>query len=488
MVYKQIDALLVLCMALSREELEHLQKIDIPLVVVGGHVEGCAYIGIDDYEAASTAVRHLIGLGHQDIALLHGDDETDLNFDVPRVRIKAFQDVMAQSGLDVRPEWDEWGDFTVRSGQDAFQRLWDRPGPKPTAIFCASDEMAMGVLFEARRAGVRIPEELSVVGIDDHEFSAAVGLTTVGQRPDEQAELGTKMLLDELDGIAGAVRSTVAPHRLIVRDTTAAPQLAAPLAPASGQGSRRTVQAAKIAPGFGAGGAGSGSAGQLPDRNPAGGKPTVGGGRSGHVTLGEALDAQPHVQRGIVRVDLVRHRAVIKLHDRLGVEEFQPLGELGQVLQHVQVRGGEGQMGDGVPDPLQRRADRRPDAHRDNPAAGLHHVRGIRFLEQAEPAERDAPGRRPGVDPADPLARLHLVDAFLVPVPLFLRDQQLGQRAVDPLHQGVGGQPGAEHQLARAVQQRGRQDLFVGAAVGPAVDAAVVERRLDGRCGRRRNR
>ena len=60
MVYKQIDALLVLCMALTHEEIEHLQKIDIPLVVVGGHVEECAYIGIDDYAAASTAVRHLI--------------------------------------------------------------------------------------------------------------------------------------------------------------------------------------------------------------------------------------------------------------------------------------------------------------------------------------------------------------------------------------------------------------------------------------------
>jgi DNA-binding LacI/PurR family transcriptional regulator len=225
MVYKQIDALLVLCMALTRQELAHLHKIDIPLVVVGGHVEGCAYIGIDDYEAASTAVRHLIDLGHRDIALLHGDDETDLNFDVPRVRIEAFQDVMAQAALDIRPEWDQWGDFTVRSGQQAFQRLWSLPGAKPTAIFCASDEMALGVLFEAARAGVRIPEELSVVGIDDHEFAAAAGLTTVAQRPDQQAELGTKMLLDELDGITGAVRSSVAPHRLIVRSTTAAPRL-----------------------------------------------------------------------------------------------------------------------------------------------------------------------------------------------------------------------------------------------------------------------
>jgi LacI family repressor for deo operon, udp, cdd, tsx, nupC, and nupG len=226
MVYKQIDALLVLCMALTHEEIEHLQKIDIPLVVVGGHVEECPYIGIDDYAAASTAVRHLIDLGHQDIALLHGDGDTDLNFDVPRVRMQAFQDVMAAAGLTVRPEWDGRGDFTLRSGQEAFRRLWNRPGAKPTAIFCASDEMAMGIIFEANRAGVRIPQDLSVVGIDDHDFSEAVGLTTVGQRPDEQAELGTKMLLDELDGIAGAVRSTVAPHRLIVRRTTAPPRSA----------------------------------------------------------------------------------------------------------------------------------------------------------------------------------------------------------------------------------------------------------------------
>jgi DNA-binding LacI/PurR family transcriptional regulator len=137
---------------------------------------------------------------------------------------------MAEARLVVRPEWDEWGDFTVRSGQDAFNRLWDRPGPKPTAIFCASDEMAMGVIFEANRVGVRVPEDLSVIGIDNHDFSEAMGLTTVGQRPDEQAELGTKMLLDELDGAAGAVRSTIAPHQLIVRRTTAPPPSGARLA------------------------------------------------------------------------------------------------------------------------------------------------------------------------------------------------------------------------------------------------------------------
>ena len=295
MVYKQIDALLVLCMALTHEEIEHLQKIDIPMIVVGGHVEECPYIGIDDYAAAATAVRHLIDLGHADIALLHGDDETDLNFDVPRVRIQAFTDLMADSGLNVREEWDEWGDFTVGSGQDAFRRLWDRPGPKPTAIFCASDEMAMGVIFEANRAGVRIPDDLSVIGIDDHDFSAAMGLTTVRQRPDEQAELGTKMLLDELDGMAGAVRSTVAPHELIVRSTTAPPRTgvrpgSTDRKPATASRQSRSTDGQSRSTDVP-----SGSAGQLPDRDPAGRQTAVGRGRAGHVPLGQALDAEPHI-------------------------------------------------------------------------------------------------------------------------------------------------------------------------------------------------
>ncbi len=176
MVYKQIDALLVLCMSLTEEELEHLHKIDIPLVVVGGHVEDCAYIGINDYDAASTAVRHLLDLGHRDIALLHGDDETDLNFDVPRVRIRAFQDVMERRGPGRRARMGPVGRLhgAQRPG-GVSNRLWSQPGRKPTAIFCSSDEMAMGVIFEAATAGVRVPQDLSVIGIDDHDFCRSHG-------------------------------------------------------------------------------------------------------------------------------------------------------------------------------------------------------------------------------------------------------------------------------------------------------------------------
>jgi len=224
MMHKHIDALLVLCTALTEEEVKHLHRVDMPLVVIGGPVAGCPSVGIDDYAVAVEATSYLISLGHRDIALLHGDEDSHLNFAVPRERSRGFSDSMGRAGLQPHDEWDRSGNFTVRSGERALASLWEQPGPRPTAIFCASDEMAFGVIFEARRRGIKMPQDLSVIGIDNHEFSEAVGLTTIGQNPCDQAALGTRMLLDELAGHRGAVRSVVAPHGLIVRDSTSRPR------------------------------------------------------------------------------------------------------------------------------------------------------------------------------------------------------------------------------------------------------------------------
>lgn len=224
MMHKHIDALLVLCTALTEDEIKGLHRMDMPLIVIGGPVPGCPSVGIDDYAVATQATGHLISLGHTDIALLQGVADPNLNFEVPRARIRGFQDSMATAGFQVREEWNRFGDFRVRSGQRAMASLWEQPGPKPTAIVCASDEMAFGVIFEARRLGISVPDDVSVIGIDNHDFSEAVGLTTVGQRPSDQAELGTKMLMDELAGHRGAVRTVVAPHQLIVRESTTPPR------------------------------------------------------------------------------------------------------------------------------------------------------------------------------------------------------------------------------------------------------------------------
>ncbi|WP_231391912.1 LacI family DNA-binding transcriptional regulator [Arthrobacter sp. 35W] len=223
MVRKQIDALVVLCLGLTEDELEQLHKTEIPLIAVGGPVAGCSSVMIDDGAAAELATRHLIELGHTRIAHMHGAVEDKLNFAVPALRTEAFTRTMAAAGLACPPQWNVAGNFTVTEGVQAARALFDAPGPKPTAIFCASDEMAMGLMFEAQRRGIRIPQDLSVVGIDDHEFSAAAGLTTIRQEPTEHGYLAARMLMAELAGAAGSIEDMLQPIELVVRGSTAPP-------------------------------------------------------------------------------------------------------------------------------------------------------------------------------------------------------------------------------------------------------------------------
>jgi len=223
MVRKQIDGLLVLSLGLSDEELHQLHHTDIPLLSVGGPVEGCPGVYIDDIAATTAAMDHLIGLGHRKIGYLHGGVEDQRNFRVPALRTVAFEAAMDRAGLQVLPDWSVPGDFTVADGVRAAAQIFNSPAGLPTAIFCGSDEMALGLMFEAQRRGIRIPEQLSVVGIDDHDFSAPAGLTTIAQSPWEHGRTAARMLLAELRGTADSVHDTMMPFELVVRTSTAPP-------------------------------------------------------------------------------------------------------------------------------------------------------------------------------------------------------------------------------------------------------------------------
>src|SRR5262249_12836164 len=116
------------------------------------------------------------------------------------------------------------GDFTVESGADAAGRLLSGTS-RPTAIFCFNDEMAMGVLDYARRNGVRVPQDLSVVGFDDIRFARYTepALTTIAQPMREIGEGTVKLLLSILADDTSAPASVTLPHTLVVRASTAPP-------------------------------------------------------------------------------------------------------------------------------------------------------------------------------------------------------------------------------------------------------------------------
>ena len=141
---------------------------------------------IDDFEGARCMTRHLIDLGHRDIAFVLGDPSHSLS----RRREEGFRAAMAEAGLVVPAERLVQGMFTYRSGMEVGNALLaGEPAARPTAIFASNDDMAAGIVAVALGLGIRIPAELSVAGFDDTPIAESIWppLTTIHQPIAEMA-------------------------------------------------------------------------------------------------------------------------------------------------------------------------------------------------------------------------------------------------------------------------------------------------------------
>ncbi|MBK4347311.1 LacI family DNA-binding transcriptional regulator [Lacisediminihabitans changchengi] len=220
---KRIDALVVLCLLFDDDEREQLHQMDLPVVVVGGPGPGVRHVGIDDRRAATEAVRHLLEIGHRRIAHIGGEDELGMNRAVPVERREGYRDALGNAGIDVRDDWMVDGEFSFDGGSRAMRSILSLPGQRPTAVFAASDEMALGAMAAISELGLKVPEDISVIGIDGHQYGAPMGLTTIAQNPYDQGVEATRALLAELDGAATVDDFAPAPFTLVVRRSTAPP-------------------------------------------------------------------------------------------------------------------------------------------------------------------------------------------------------------------------------------------------------------------------
>jgi LacI family repressor for deo operon, udp, cdd, tsx, nupC, and nupG len=214
---KRVDAVLVLGLHPTAEEVAALSAVGGPVAVVGASVPGWASVRIDDEGAARCAVRHLLDLGHRRIGFIGGDDP--LHTAMPADRRRGYRTELAAASLSVLPELEAVGGFTVSGGHAAAARLLELAEP-PTALFAASDEMAMGAVQAARHAGLRVPQDLSVIGIDDHEMAELLELTTVAQPVVAQGVLAAEMILAALGEPDQPLPSVTVPTALVVRGTT----------------------------------------------------------------------------------------------------------------------------------------------------------------------------------------------------------------------------------------------------------------------------
>ncbi|MFC3500979.1 LacI family DNA-binding transcriptional regulator [Micromonospora krabiensis] len=238
---KRVDAVILVATPLHAADLTALAALDLPGVTIssGTGVPGWPCVRIDDVAAARTATRHLLDLGHRRIAHISGDPDDELAYTTHVDRRRGYQAALRAAGIRPDPSLDVESQFTVDGGNRAATELLAR-GEPPTAIVAACDEMAMGAMTALRDAGLRVPQDVSVVGIDDHDLAGALGLSTVAQPAAEQGRLAARMLLDPLgartlDSVAVRPRAPVAgpdtanppvilPTRLVVRESTAPPR------------------------------------------------------------------------------------------------------------------------------------------------------------------------------------------------------------------------------------------------------------------------
>jgi LacI family repressor for deo operon, udp, cdd, tsx, nupC, and nupG len=224
-LHKRVDGVMLVATPLHADDFTAVAGLKLPGVTVssGTPVPGWSSIRIDDIAAARTATQHLLGLGHARIAHISGDPHDELAFTTHVERRAGYREALCDAGLVPDPALDVEAEFSVAGGERATEDLL-RHGSAPTAIFAACDEMAIGAMRALRAAGLRVPDDVSVVGIDDHDLAAALGLTTVAQPAAEQGRLAAATLLQSLLGQpAPAVSPVLLPTRLVVRESTAPP-------------------------------------------------------------------------------------------------------------------------------------------------------------------------------------------------------------------------------------------------------------------------
>lgn len=178
----------------------------------------------NDREFSAEMTRYLASLGHERIAFIKGDTAHKAVGN----RYQGYRDGLEQAGIQYREELVAQGDNSIGSGEACAGALLQRE-PRPTAIFCANDDMAAGVLRVATRLGIGVPGELSIAGCDDIALCRQLypSLTTIRQPLDTMAEAASLALIDGARGRPREARLEIVPATIQIRESTAAPPVSA---------------------------------------------------------------------------------------------------------------------------------------------------------------------------------------------------------------------------------------------------------------------
>ncbi|MFC4810612.1 LacI family DNA-binding transcriptional regulator [Paenibacillus sp. GCM10023250] len=225
---KQVDGIIMIggridLLHCGKEMAKEVAEINkrVPIVLINGNLPGAAFhrVVVDEIAGVERATEHLIGLGHRDIAFIGGYPQMS---NTAR-RLEGFRTAMERAGLPVREEWISHGGFSVNRGKEMMDRLLGLEGRRPTAVVCANDLVGIGAIKAAVKAGLEVPRDVSITGVDDVPMAANLipELTTLSLRCVELGRTAARVLHKLISKSDSVELLTTLQPELIVRESTA---------------------------------------------------------------------------------------------------------------------------------------------------------------------------------------------------------------------------------------------------------------------------
>ncbi|MCP3763669.1 LacI family transcriptional regulator [Domibacillus sp. A3M-37] len=217
MYKKQADGVLLLTARMDSKSLKELSA-SFPMVLACEYVDelDIPTVSIDNISGARKLTEHLINVGHKKVAYISGP----MNVILSRDRLRGFQQAMAQYDLPVDPSYIQEGDYEIESGYNQMVKLLALEDP-PTAVFVFNDEMALGTIKAVQDHGLKVPEDIAVVGFDNLKMATIFSprMTTIDQPKYEIGQRATNMLLTLMKGGSLEKKKIVLKDELIIRES-----------------------------------------------------------------------------------------------------------------------------------------------------------------------------------------------------------------------------------------------------------------------------
>ena len=217
--FRNVDGAILMGMPKDDPKLKELLDARVPSVFIDLDIEDemASYVISDNKEGARKAVSHLAELGHKKIAIIEGEQIT-----IPtHKRLEGYKAELKERNLEINEEWIIQSHFSVDGGYESMQEIMSLKN-KPTAVFCMGDEIAVGAMQAIKEAGLKVPDDYSIVGFDDIEISQYLNpaLTTLKQKNDMMGIKAADMILEMINNPKAKADPEIIDTELIIRNST----------------------------------------------------------------------------------------------------------------------------------------------------------------------------------------------------------------------------------------------------------------------------